>query len=453
MSNRTHEAPARRRALLALGINAALALGWQAATAAPPAVSNCNSSGTGSLAAAIADPGTGNGATIDLTPLALVCSRITVADIAVHQNNLILQGPGADVLTLDAQNTARLMHHDGTGTLLISGLKLANGWFSSDTKPRGGCLYSTGNISLIDAEVSQCVVHGTSATATALGGGIYTQGDLHLLRSTLTGNQALGDAGVAANGGGAYANRNFTALYSTIHGNTAASTVSPGGTVYGAGAGVSALGNVDIEGSTISANKADVIGGLFLSGGALHTTTIVNSTISGNSAKLKFGGIWNNSALTVSNSTIAFNVSSLGSAEKAAGLYSQRSLSLTSTIIAGNGGKDGANDLDGLPAAMVTGSDNLVFKSSLPLPMMNNTTGVCPQLDALADNGGPTLTHGLKPGSVATEHGSASASLTTDQRLAPRTAGLEVDIGAFEWRLTDRISRIYADGFDGLCDQ
>jgi hypothetical protein len=64
-----------------------------------------------------------------------------------------------------------------------------------------------------------------------------------------------------------------------------------------------------------------------------------------------------------------------------------------------------------------------------------------PLLDSLADNGGPTLTHALLPGSPALDRGN-SFGLTTDQRGEPRpfdfasitnaTGGDGSDIGAFE---------------------
>ena len=66
-----------------------------------------------------------------------------------------------------------------------------------------------------------------------------------------------------------------------------------------------------------------------------------------------------------------------------------------------------------------------------------------PLLATLADNGGPTMTHVLLPGSLAINHGdnalavdptNGNAALTTDQRGVgfPRLVGSMVDIGAFE---------------------
>jgi hypothetical protein len=442
---RIHDLPVHSRALLSLAINAALALGWNGAAATAPPVTNCNSSGTGSLSAAISDPMTADGDVIDMTGLKTVCSRITVADIAIHKD-LILEGPGAKYLMIDGENSARLLHHDGMGTLVISAVTLANGSYSSASKANGGCIHSTGSLSLIDAEVSHC--EAKSSNDRAFGGAIYTQGDLHLLRSTITESHARAAGSVVARGGGAYAKGNFTALYSTISNNTAGTGVDKG---YGLGGGVATEGDVDIEHSTISANKADAAGGSCFDGGTLHNATIADSTISGNTGSEAVGGIYSTTVLEVSNSTIAFNQSVLGSANNGAGLYSTGPVVLVSSIIAGNGAKDGANDF--AATGLVDGSNNLVFKSSSLPPGNNNITSVCPQLDVLADNGGPTLTHGLKPTSAAIDKGSAAMGLTIDQRLEPRITGQQADIGAVEWKQTDQLERVFVGGFDGLCDQ
>ena len=55
-----------------------------------------------------------------------------------------------------------------------------------------------------------------------------------------------------------------------------------------------------------------------------------------------------------------------------------------------------------------------------------------PVLGALADNGGPTLTHGLLPGSPAINAGDDADCPATDQRGAARPTAA-CDIGAYEF--------------------
>ena len=53
-------------------------------------------------------------------------------------------------------------------------------------------------------------------------------------------------------------------------------------------------------------------------------------------------------------------------------------------------------------------------------------------LGPLANNGGPTLTHALLPGSPAINAADAGASPATDQRGVRRPQGAGPDIGAYE---------------------
>ena len=75
-------------------------------------------------------------------------------------------------------------------------------------------------------------------------------------------------------------------------------------------------------------------------------------------------------------------------------------------------------------------------------------------IGALQDNGGPTWTHALLPGSQAIDGTLTSlgcvdesgASLTIDQRGATRIAGVRCDAGAYEFgALADRV---FQNGFE-----
>jgi hypothetical protein len=78
----------------------------------------------------------------------------------------------------------------------------------------------------------------------------------------------------------------------------------------------------------------------------------------------------------------------------------------------------------------------------------NNLLNRDPLLGPLADNGGPTLTHALLPGSPAINAGSNLSNLTTDQRQAgfPRVFESAVDIGAFEVQQTTLTSVVVNAG-------
>ena len=73
-----------------------------------------------------------------------------------------------------------------------------------------------------------------------------------------------------------------------------------------------------------------------------------------------------------------------------------------------------------------------------------------PKLGPLADNGGPTLTMALLPGSPAIDAGNTSLAPATDQRGFPRPAGLAADFGAFEYGSVMPAIAISLSGVTGL---
>jgi hypothetical protein len=78
---------------------------------------------------------------------------------------------------------------------------------------------------------------------------------------------------------------------------------------------------------------------------------------------------------------------------------------------------------------------------------LNNTDA---KLGPLADNGGPTLTMALLPGSPAIDAGNTSLAPATDQRGVRRPFSLAADIGAFEFWPTLWASPSGSSGIDIL---
>jgi len=87
-----------------------------------------------------------------------------------------------------------------------------------------------------------------------------------------------------------------------------------------------------------------------------------------------------------------------------------------------NGGASGGTGCSTLP--------NTLIASNTPA---GNDTFPDPKLGPLADNGGPTLTMALLPGSPAIDAGNTALAPAADQHGFPRAAGLAPDIGAFEY--------------------
>jgi hypothetical protein len=260
---------------------------------------------------------------------------------------------------------------------------------------------------------------------------------MQLVDSTISGNLARSAATASiVNAGGANVGGTLTMQYSTIADNT----IDGVDLATGVGGGVRCVGVATIQNSTISGNSAGVVGGLMVYG---DYSLISDSTISGNSAK-GTGGIYAKGPITIANSTIAFNTETNYS--NGAGLRQSYGLAnLQSTIVANNTGPGTTINIGQGIGGGVTGNNNLIGASgttSLPPDTIQSD----PLLLPLANNGGTTKTHALRPGSPAIDHGNNVQNLTNDQRGPPfaRVIGAAADIGAVEFDL----DIIFADGFD-----
>ncbi len=411
-------------------------------------VTSCNDdpNDPGSLRSIVAAQSTVSGDHIDFAQLGMMCSTITLNQgqaIEVDQDTLYLDGPGAALLTINANNASSAIYHFGAGTLYVSDLTIVDGQYIGSSLPTGGCIYSQSNVFLLESVVTHCNVTSSDVSKSAYGGGVYTRGGLTLFRSAISDSAAFSTNGADAAGGGAFVGGFFSSHYSTIDNNWANAL----GVAHSNSGGASVAGMADIEDSTISRNHAGYIGGLYVGPSG---TVIANSTISGNVSTSSVGGAATGGGpFTVANSTIAFNRSIAGSFGN--GLYAGGTLTLENSIIADNAGVPGTPDLDG-GGLTVTGGHNLVASSTLVLSIGNgNIEGICPKLDPLLYNGGYTHTHGLNHASPAIDTGEAG-NTTTDQRGAPRPTGVASDIGALERQPTDRDERILASNFDGFCD-
>jgi hypothetical protein len=240
------------------------------------------------------------------------------------------------------------------------------------------------------------------------------------------------------------------------------------------GGGIYNLGDLTLNNVTLTGNKAVTILGAGGDGGAIDsdggTLTINNSTISGNTADGGGGGIHHcgNSTGVLTNVTITGNRSDADdlSPGEGGGLeqVSSNPLTLKNTIVAGNvkgTAAPAANDLDVFGPGGIdlsNSKNNLIGDAATSGGITNGgaaanivgnsgagTININTVLDVtLANNGGPTRTHKLLPGSPAINNGNDSlTSATLDQRGTGfnRKVGT-VDIGAYEVQagIADRLA-------------
>ena len=374
-----------------------------------------------------------DGDTIDLSHLA--CSTITLVDgeVVIPVAQLTLQGPSPNKVTISGSNSWRAIDASVPGSsLVLESIALSNGFVDDGSAhgARGGCLYVNGDVSLLNASVSQCVV---STNSRGYGGGIFAWGEVSLTLASVTDSSVkyAGVLGDAAQGGGIEAG-SVTGKYCTIS-NNSADAIGGGIVAYDA----------TLNRCTVDHNQAN-----FAGGGIASKTTISNSTISSNQAAGGAGGWFAadtplfTPSFTLNNSTIAFNSSQSGSG----GIYSAiKQHVINNSIIANNAGQAAFADLrvPAGPTVTIDGSSNLILSTNSTVSGLITVTAD-PRLGPLAYNGGSTRTHALLPDSPAIDAGNDALGTTKDQRGAgfPRPSGAGVDIGAVE------SDRIFVNGFE-----
>jgi hypothetical protein len=293
-----------------------------------------------------------------------------------------ITGRGARQTVVDGTGITRVFANFTTAT--ITGLTITGGFMPPISPllplPIGGG--GVANIGVL--RLQQVAVSGNHAD---YGAGIfnYPFSFLDISDSVINGNSGLEAAGIRFDSGGLVVN-------TTIAGNTAVSRADRPGTESGVGAGV------DARGATPS------------------TLTIVNSTIAGNFASK--GG----SGISVSQGYPPFII----------GIPLAQRVLLRNTIVAGNTDAAGSADCARLGVVVFrSAGHNLASDSSCPFRLPSDLPGTNPRLGPLANNGGPTDTLALLPGSPAINAGGSADCPATDQRGVPRPPG-HCDIGAFQ---------------------
>ncbi len=296
-------------------------------------------------------------------------------------NPVSILGPGADVLAISGGNSSQIFLTDKD--MNISDLTLTNG----NTAGQGGAIAQFGGITTI----TRCQI--TNNVTNQFGGAILLEvGSMIITDSTLSGNTANG----STTGGGAIVNTGtLTIINSTLSGNSAPNASASGG----GGGAIYTSGSLTLIQTTITGNRASAAAG----GGGIHADgneVLVNSIVAGN-----FKGVGTTPSDIEGGTINTANNNLIGDAVTAGGISDG-----TGGNIVGNAG--------------------------------TGTLDIATVLDtALADNGGPTLTHAFPPTSPALNTGDTTKALgadsnplTLDQRGTgfSRVVGPAVDIGAFE---------------------
>ena len=253
-------------------------------------------------------------------------------------------------------------------------------------------------------------------------GAIANSGNL-----TLRGIRASGNTN--NNGGGAitnFSNGVLTLENSTLSGN---GTLSGGGNRLAGG--LLNEGTLIVRGSTFDSNSngANNAGAAGTGGGLANygNAFIVNSTFTGNFARVSGGAIHNEGTLYLANDTITNNVSPTG-----AGLFTTSTFSKSTavnTILVGNFNTSDTSqsqtELNAGGAALATGSSNNLTTDGTVASIFELDIANSPFLN---DNGGPTRTIALKTSSPAINAGTDLRTLLTNFKIQ---SGLNFDVEPF----------------------
>ena len=423
-----------------------LAATMMSAHAAIISVTNTNDSGPGSLRQALADANDGD--MITFTVAGTI--GLTSAELVIDKT-LTLSGPRADLLAVSriSKTQFRIFHVTAIGTVNIERLTISGGDAHFDYG--GGILNDQSTLTLTNCSVVDNVAYSG-------GGGIYNNdgGSVTIVNSIISDNSAAG--GKYPYGGGV-AGGSLTITNSTISGNSAAGSGPP--CCIGTGGGIAGGGT--ITDSTITGNYAGLDGGGISGGGTITNCTInnngagggtnylpgtgggisgggtiTNCTISGNSvfgdpfkgAGLG-GGFYAVGTATISNSTFSGNYISYGFG---GGIYNRATLEIGNTIL--NRGVFGENVFNNGGTITSAGYNLSNDDGGGYLNGPGDLINTDPLLGPLQDNGGPTQTHALLPGSPAVDAGDPSFAPPPwyDQRGANfyRLRNDRLDIGSFE---------------------
>ncbi len=262
---------------------------------------------------------------------------------------------------------------------------------------------SGGAIGGLFAEISitNSAIQGNTATGNGgnpgnggNGGGVYVDGNDNNLG--VCGSRITGNSGEAF-GGGVFKVINNLKGSTVIKQSTIADNTSSGEKLAG---GLYLQGTaVTLETSTISGNRANGAGGLYIGPGS--SVAMLNATIANNTAVSSLGGglYLDGVSGSIRHTTFVGNAASGANAFGGAVSGASSNINLQNSVFAGNSAGNGFNPITCV-GQFANGGGNTQFPvlrsgggSDSPTALCSSGISVTdPQLTALADNGGPTKT-------------------------------------------------------------
>jgi predicted outer membrane repeat protein len=410
---------------------------------------------------------------------------------SVHvANTMILDGGGE--ITLSGGGNVRVIELDNYVDFVVERLTIRDGYVPAGAENESGagllhpwfgtlkvidCVFENNHSASLEHDVgggaiyagglTEAIISGTTFAnnSGSTGGAVLNRStNLRVVDSVFVDNRATtwADSGQYGNGGGLYIDRMwlddpidfvicgsvFERNHAKVHGsalfsynlegsgavidrcsfidNDMADSEGGGtGSVYHEGVPLT-LVNSTFAGNSTGAHA----GGLFLGGGT--DAQVSNCTFVANETPGNAGALWaGNGEVQVFNTTFADNRADYGPV-----IFKgqEGAVTLTNVILANNGTD---NEFSALACheTFADGGGNVQWpevknNGNPDTPCTASITFADPLLEPLADNGGPTSTVALAPGSPAIDAGVAAGCPATDQRGEPRDDAC--DAGAFE---------------------
>lgn len=403
---------------------------------------------------------------------------------------MILDGGGE--LTLSGGGSVRVIELDNYVDFVVQGLTIRDGYVPAGAENESGagllhpwfgtlavidCVFDNNHSASVDHDVGGGAIYAGGLTEAIISGAVFVDNsgstggailsrstNLRVVDSVFTDNSATtwAQSGQYGNGGGLYIDRmwldapvdfvicgsSFERNHAKVHGSALFSyNLEGGGATIDrcsfidndmAGSEDGGTGSVYHEGvplllinSTFAGNRTGAhAGGLFLGGGSdavVRNCTFVDNHTPGNA-----GALWaGNGDVEVFNTTFAHNRADYGPV-----IFKGQdgAVTLTNVLFADNGTD---NEFSALACheTFADGGGNMQWpelksNGNPDTPCAGSVSFADPLLEALADNGGATLTAALGPDSPAIDAGVDAGCPSTDQRGEPRDDAC--DVGSFE---------------------
>jgi hypothetical protein len=412
---------------------------------------------------------------------------ITLAETLTIASDTILDGSGHQV-TISGGNTVRVFYVATNLNFKVVNLTIANGRSDSGA----GIFNNGGTVTATNCHFVANLAQGASGTngspgQNAYGGAVYNSGVLSAINCMFHGNSVVGGTGgfgsynspLLTGGAGGVGDGGAICSFGAL--SLTGCTLATNSALGGAG-GVGRTGQVGGYGGTGGAGGHGNGGALFNGGSAylVNNTVALNTGAGGQGGAGGTGGpagspdysggdggnggaggsgysaIYDiNSQCYLTNCTVALNwaTNGIGGFGGQGGCNCQFPGEPRHTGRGGSGGPNGtavgggirttagllvntllsANAPSNCSGTITDAGHNLSSDTSCGFTSLDSMNNTDPKLGPLADNGGPTLTMALLPGSPAIDAGDNASAPPTDQRGAPRPAGLACDIGAYEY--------------------